>query len=103
MAFTPELFLILMHLVSMTDNNLSGLRDGDAWRSRLMADGSERDGYFVAGVRLPSGDTIACFLPDRFWAEIDRLEILCDTLPYAKKHTELSAAMEKLVAERFAF
>ncbi len=38
-----------------------------AWRSRLHDDGSGHPGWWVGGMRLPTGD-ISYHLPDTFWS-----------------------------------
>lgn len=37
-----------------------------AWKSRLHADGTRFDGWFVAGIELPTGQ-ITYHLPERLW------------------------------------
>lgn len=47
-----------------------------SWKSRLHADGSKFDNFFIAGMKLPSGD-ITYHVEDRFWdnlPEISELE-----------------------------
>ena len=46
--------------------SLMAVRSGSAWLSRLHDDGSSLDGWFVAGIILPTGD-ISYHLPNRFW------------------------------------
>lgn len=46
-----------------------------SWRSRLNSDGSKWDGWFVAGIRLPSG-LITYHLDERFWGLLDGIETL---------------------------
>lgn len=42
------------------------LRPGIAWASRLHSNGSKIDGWFICGVKLPTGD-ITYHLPERLW------------------------------------
>ena len=46
-----------------------------SWRSRLNSDGSKWDGWFVAGMRLPSG-LITYHLDDKFWEMLNDIETL---------------------------
>lgn len=45
-----------------------------SWRSRLHHDYTKYDGYFIAGMRLPTGD-ISYHLPNNLWQN------LCDITP----------------------
>ena len=50
------------------------------WRARYHADGSRYDGWFIAGLHLPSGP-ISYHLPERDWALLDACP--CATLDTA--------------------
>ena len=52
------------------------------WRAVTHDDGSRFDGWFVAGMHLPTGD-ITYHLPERMWEKLDRCSIL--TLQKAPK------------------
>jgi len=41
-----------------------------SWRSRQHSDGSSFDDWFIAGMRLPTGD-VTYHIPDRFWGMLD--------------------------------
>ena len=46
--------------------NLMGFHCHDAWISKLHHDGTKMDGWFIAGIELPTG-TISYHLPERLW------------------------------------
>jgi hypothetical protein len=46
-----------------------------SWRSRLHHDGEEWPGWFIAGMRLPSGD-ISYHLPSDHWDALEGVPIL---------------------------
>lgn len=41
-----------------------------SWKSRLHSDGSSFEGWFVAGMHLPSGD-ITYHIPEKFWQMLE--------------------------------
>lgn len=43
-------------------------RDYDCWKSRKHGDGSELEGWFLAGIELPTGQ-ISYHLPLSFWGQ----------------------------------
>jgi hypothetical protein len=45
-----------------------------SWRANNNDDGTNYDGWFVAGIHLPSGD-ISYHLPNSKWTELDGLQI----------------------------
>lgn len=45
-----------------------------SWRSKQNKDGSVWDGWFVAGMELPTGE-ISYHLPERLWSELDHPQI----------------------------
>jgi hypothetical protein len=53
-----------------------------AWRSRLHDDGSSERGWWVGGMRLPSG-AISYHLPDALWPLLDGVAV--ETLERAPK------------------
>jgi hypothetical protein len=61
-----------------------------AWRSRLHADGSGYDGWFIAGMRLPDAEGVArqitYHLPDSDWVLFDGVVVL-DRAPEWDGHT----------------
>jgi len=53
----------------------------DAWKSRKHNDGSEYEGWFIAGIGLLEGHQVSYHLPDRLW---DKLQIEAyETAPVA--------------------
>lgn len=52
-----------------------------SWRSFKHDDGSKYDGWFIAGIDLPTG-TISYHLPEKYW---DRLTGYCEPLDKAPK------------------
>lgn len=59
-----------------------------AWRSMKHDDGSEYEGWFIAGMHLPTGD-ISYHLPESDW---DKLTGYVETLPKAPKWDGHTAA-----------
>lgn len=58
-----------------------------AWRSMKHADGTMFEGWFIAGMRLPTGD-ISYHLPSAMWDTLDSAAILTiDTAPKWDGHT----------------
>lgn len=53
-----------------------------SWVSRKHSDGSEIDGWFIAGITLPTGQ-VSYHLPDRLWdkARLHAIEE-CDVAPW---------------------
>lgn len=45
-----------------------------SWRSRLHEDGSSQDGWWIGGMRLPTGD-ISYHLPDSLWGLLDTVGV----------------------------
>lgn len=60
---------------------------GRAWRSRMHFDGSSFDGWFIAGVKLPSGD-VTYHLPERLWDGLEGIKAL-DGAPEWDGHTSV--------------
>lgn len=56
-----------------------------SWRSRRHDDGSGFDGWFIAGMHLPTGD-ITYHLPERLWGALDGVKEL-DLAPKWDGHT----------------
>ena len=56
------------------------------WASRMHADGSSFDGWFIAGIDLPTG-TISYHLPDRLWRVFVSMGVTRDTAPQWDGHT----------------
>lgn len=56
-----------------------------SWCSKLHADGSEFDGWFIAGMDLPTG-TVTYHLPNEWFSELDDIAIL-DHAPEWDGHT----------------
>jgi hypothetical protein len=99
-AYSTALFLALMHLVGMEKTNLQGLYDEPVvWRSRRLRDGSKLEGGFVAGLRLPNGETITALLREEVWQTMDDLELLCDTLPQAEAGVDTFEAIFDMIKQ----
>ena len=43
---------------------------GISWKSKLHADGSVYEGWFICGMHLPTGD-ISYHLPESMWEQLD--------------------------------
>lgn len=56
-----------------------------AWKAIKHADGSAWDGWFIAGMHLPTGD-ISYHLPESDWDKLDGVEAL-DKAPEWDGHT----------------
>lgn len=52
-----------------------------SWKSKLHDDGTGFDGWFIAGMHLPSGD-ISYHLPDENWRRMDHVETLDKGVPW---------------------
>lgn len=46
-----------------------------SWKSRNHNDGSKIDNWFIAGMKLPSGD-ITYYIPDNFWELLSDINVL---------------------------
>lgn len=47
------------------------------WKSRIHHDGSELDGWFIAGIGKKAGEQITYHLPDRYWEALAVIELDC--------------------------
>ena len=59
---------------------------GRAWRSLQHDDGSSFDGWFIAGMKLPSGEDVTYHLPMRWWGTLFGIDTL-DRAPKWDGHT----------------
>ena len=59
------LFLALMAIYNASTIN--------AWMSKKHSDGTSMDGWFIAGIELPTGQ-ISYHLPDRLWSKCLRTQ-----------------------------
>jgi len=57
-----------------------------SWKSRLHSDGTSMDGWFVAGMRLPSG-MITYHIPDSEWSKMFYLVTELELAPKWDGHT----------------
>lgn len=57
-----------------------------AWKARQHADGSEMPGWFIAGMKLPTGD-VTYHLPDDHWDLLRGVKIFHDGAPAWDGHT----------------
>ena len=73
------------------------LRREIAWASRVHADGSSYDGWFIAGLDLPAGQ-VSYHLPDRLWPDVVSLGIARDVPPPWDGHTATDV-LDRLAAE----
>jgi hypothetical protein len=62
--------------------NLMATRPEISWRTRRHEDGTAIKGYWIAGMRLPSGD-VTYHVPNRLWRLLDKYKV--KTLPRAPK------------------
>jgi hypothetical protein len=64
---------------------LANTRPNWSWRSKLHSDGTMMEGWFIAGMKLSSGQ-ISYHLPNEYW---DNLEEICtlDNAPDWDGHT----------------
>lgn len=46
-----------------------------SWKSRVHSDGTSYDGWFIAGMKLTSGD-ITYHIPDNFWEMTSDIKVL---------------------------
>lgn len=60
--------------------------DSDVWRSRLHADGTMFDGWFVMGINREPGKQITYHLPERLWPTTEFAPAL-DRAPEWDGHT----------------
>lgn len=56
-----------------------------SWKSKLHNDGTSFDGWFIAGMKLPTGD-ITYHIPERFWNAMENIETL-ENAPEWDGHT----------------
>lgn len=56
-----------------------------SWKSRLHDDGTSLDGWFIAGMNIPSG-TITYHISDNFWNMVDDIKTL-EKAPTFDGHT----------------
>lgn len=56
-----------------------------SWKSRIHSDGSKIDNWFIAGMKLPSGD-ITYHIPDNFWELLSDITVL-EKAPEWDSHT----------------
>lgn len=52
-----------------------------SWKSRVHNDGTAYDGWFIAGMHLPSGD-ITYHVSDKFWGMLDNINTLEKSPPW---------------------
>lgn len=57
-----------------------------AWMSKKHDDGSGYDGWFIAGIKLPTGD-ITYHLPDNYWGMLSSRVKVLDRAPKWDGHT----------------
>lgn len=71
-----QLFITLVNtLVKNTQNNGEGVGDF-CWKSRKHSDGSEWEGWFIAGIFKEKGKQITYHLPVEVWDELMCIEML---------------------------
>lgn len=52
-----------------------------SWKSRLHNDGTSYDGWFIAGMHLPSGD-ITYHISDKFWGMLQNINTIEKSPPW---------------------
>ena len=52
-----------------------------SWKSKLHNDGTSYDGWFIAGMHLPSGD-ITYHISDKFWDALENINTLEKSPPW---------------------
>ena len=80
-----QLFIALCKYVIYNDVKLRGM-NYSVWRSKLHADGSEYEGWFILGIGKEKGKMITYHLPISKWGEIELAETL-DCAPEWDGHT----------------
>lgn len=81
------LFIALCEMATMAQE-----QDGqmgifpEVWRSKLHADGTNYEGYFILGLGKDKGKQISYHLPERLWVNTDFAETL-DNAPEFDGHT----------------
>lgn len=81
-------------LIEYTGGKYSG--SWDIWKSKKHHDGTEFDGWFIAGIGIEKGDQISYHLPVSKWDETDFIKEL-DKAPEWDGHT--SADVLKRISE----
>ena len=61
--------------------SLMKARRSAAWASRLHADGSSIEGWFIAGITLSDGSQISYHLPDRLLPAVEQMGVLTSDPP----------------------
>jgi hypothetical protein len=56
-----------------------------SWKSKVHSDGTSIDGWFIAGMKISSGD-ITYHIPDKFWDLLEDINML-ETAPEWDGHT----------------
>lgn len=59
------LFIALCHVIA--DDSYQPANKRSPWKSRLHSDGTQMDGWFIAGIGVFQGEQITYHLPDRYW------------------------------------
>lgn len=91
------LFMVVQMLLKLEDGTVP------AWKSRTHADGTSLPGWFIAGIKLPTGD-ITYHLPDCHWNICPGVEV--DAAPAWDGHTpndvieRLHGLLRHAIAER---
>lgn len=73
---------LMLHLMAFTND-----RGWDSWVSKKHDDGSEMEGWFIAGVKLFTGKTITYHMPDRLWDLAAKCGKVLDKAPKWDGHT----------------
>lgn len=68
-----QLFITLCHALQYLDNEVGST--ATPWKSKKHDDGSEWDGWFIAGCRNQSDEQITYHLPIEKWDELKVLEL----------------------------
>lgn len=89
------LFIALCHVITNSAN--TPVPDYVPWKSRKHSDGSEWDGWFVAGIGKEKGSMLTYHLPNRLWNKIWVEELT--TAPEFDGHTPTDVL--KRLSEKF--
>lgn len=79
-----QLFIALCHATNVLIDECGGL-ERSPWKSKKHSDGTEWDGWFIAGIHTEQGKQISYHLPIEKWDELHVQEL--ETAPVWDGHT----------------
>lgn len=69
------LFIALCNLMTRTETNYTQPNKGlSCWKSKLHSDGTNWEGWFIAGINTESGKQLSYHLPIDKWEELESYE-----------------------------